>query len=279
MTILNSSTLRVGAQAVTGAYFQGQSLLGPPAWTPAVLFTDGAVGVWYDPADMSTMFQDAAGTTPVTAAGQPVGLILDKSGNGLHASQASTTKRPIYRQEEGVSSLEFDGTDDCLVTPTANFSTSRRLNIFAGVRRMNTSSGMLFELGVTTSAAGAFSVVAPTSTLANQYKFDFANALPHRRTTNAPAPPSRDVVSVLAHTVAAFEEKIIARLNGALFESTFTSQEPAEFFGNHPIYIGQRGGLSVPFAGHLYSMLVTGADVTSHVADAETWTNARAAGY
>lgn len=36
-------------------------------------------GVWYDPSDLSTLFQDAAGTIPVTAAGQPVGLILDKS--------------------------------------------------------------------------------------------------------------------------------------------------------------------------------------------------------
>ena len=36
-------------------------------------------GAWFDPEDMSTMFQDAAGTTPVTALEQPVGLWLDKS--------------------------------------------------------------------------------------------------------------------------------------------------------------------------------------------------------
>lgn len=45
----------------------------------AALFAAGEQGVWYDPADFSTMFQDSAGTTPVTAAGQPVGLMLDKS--------------------------------------------------------------------------------------------------------------------------------------------------------------------------------------------------------
>ena len=43
------------------------------------LFTTGVNGAWYDPSDFSTMFQDAAGTTPVTAVGQPVGLMLDKS--------------------------------------------------------------------------------------------------------------------------------------------------------------------------------------------------------
>ncbi len=46
------------------------------------LFALGEQGAWYDPSDFSTMFQDSTGTTPVTAVGQPVGLILDKS-NGL----------------------------------------------------------------------------------------------------------------------------------------------------------------------------------------------------
>ena len=51
-------------------------------------------GAWFDPEDMSTMFQDAAGTTPVTALEQPVGRWLDKSGNGNHATQSITASRP-----------------------------------------------------------------------------------------------------------------------------------------------------------------------------------------
>jgi hypothetical protein len=43
------------------------------------LFANSELGAWYDPSDLTTMFQDRAGTTPVTADGQPVGLILDKS--------------------------------------------------------------------------------------------------------------------------------------------------------------------------------------------------------
>lgn len=49
------------------------------AVSPAALFAAGEVGAWYDPSDLTTMFQDSAGTTPVTAVGQPVGLRLDKS--------------------------------------------------------------------------------------------------------------------------------------------------------------------------------------------------------
>lgn len=43
------------------------------------LFANGEQGFWYDPNDMGTMFQDAVGTVPVTAVGQAVGLMLDKS--------------------------------------------------------------------------------------------------------------------------------------------------------------------------------------------------------
>ena len=62
----------------------------------ALLFAASEPGAWYDPSDISTLFQDEAGTTPVTAVEQPVGRMLDKSGRGNHATQATTTKRPVY---------------------------------------------------------------------------------------------------------------------------------------------------------------------------------------
>jgi len=64
--------------------------------SPVALFASGEVGVWYDPSDLTTLFQDSAGTTPVTAPNQTVGLMLDKSGRGNHATQATSTQRPIY---------------------------------------------------------------------------------------------------------------------------------------------------------------------------------------
>jgi hypothetical protein len=48
-------------------------------FSPAVLFAAGEQGAWYDPSDITTLFQDNAGTTPVTAAGQSVAIMLDKS--------------------------------------------------------------------------------------------------------------------------------------------------------------------------------------------------------
>jgi hypothetical protein len=47
------------------------------------LFASAQPGFWYDPSDLPTLFQDNLGSTPVTAAGQTVGLMLDKSKNGV----------------------------------------------------------------------------------------------------------------------------------------------------------------------------------------------------
>jgi hypothetical protein len=52
---------------------------GVQQFSPADLFSAGEQGAWYDPSDLSTLFTDSAGTTPVTAVEQFVGLMLDKS--------------------------------------------------------------------------------------------------------------------------------------------------------------------------------------------------------
>lgn len=73
---------------------------GLPSWqplsggfSPASLFTNGEQGFWFDPSDYGTngtLFQDSAGTTPVTAVEQAVGLMLDKSKGLVLGSELVT---------------------------------------------------------------------------------------------------------------------------------------------------------------------------------------------
>lgn len=71
-----------------------------PAWTPGEIFSvPGTAGFWFDPYEASTLFQDKAGTTPVTSDGDPLGRIIDKSGNGLHAFQDSSGRRILWRTD------------------------------------------------------------------------------------------------------------------------------------------------------------------------------------
>lgn len=87
-------------------------------WSPRALFANGEQGAWYDPSDLSTLYQDSAGTTPVTAVGQPVGLMLDKSGRGNHAGQPTATARPTLQADaSGRKYLQFDGVDDSMISP------------------------------------------------------------------------------------------------------------------------------------------------------------------
>ena len=82
------------------------------AFSPARLFADGTAGAWYDFSDRATLFQDAARTVPVTASGQTVGGVTDKSGRGNHLSQATAGARPLYTEAGGGRYLVFDGVDD-----------------------------------------------------------------------------------------------------------------------------------------------------------------------
>lgn len=86
------------------------------------LFTNGEQGFAYDPNDLTTLYQDAAGTVPVTAAGQPVGLMKDKSGRNNHAYQTTSASRPILRKNAVTDAnyLEFDGSDDYLIVAKEN---------------------------------------------------------------------------------------------------------------------------------------------------------------
>lgn len=81
-------------------------------FNPLSLFAGGKKGYWHDFMDRSTLFQDTAGTIPALAVGDPVALVLDKSGNGNHLVQSISTRRPLVSAD----GLYFDGIDDCFVT-------------------------------------------------------------------------------------------------------------------------------------------------------------------
>jgi hypothetical protein len=62
-----------------------------PRWEH--VFAAGQPGLCYRPAVLSSLFQDAALEQPVTAMEQFVHTMLDLSGNGVHAAQATLPKR------------------------------------------------------------------------------------------------------------------------------------------------------------------------------------------
>jgi len=102
------------------------------------LFSGGEQGAYYDPSDSSTVFQDAAMTTPA-GANDPVGALMDKSGNGNHATQSMAAARPIRRTDGTHWWLDGDGIDDTLSASSA--ITLMENHYWAGAFSIDTRSG------------------------------------------------------------------------------------------------------------------------------------------
>ena len=116
-------------------------------FSPLLLFKAGQYGAWYDPSDILTLFQDDSGTTPVTADGQGVGFMLDKSGNGNHLAQPDPTRKPVYRTDGTYHWLDFDGSNDVMQADGFSMDGKDQISIFSAIRR---------ERGNATEVAFAF---------------------------------------------------------------------------------------------------------------------------
>lgn len=90
------------------AYRTAPSVIYNPNFNPLSLWSSGERGAWLDPSNISSLWQDTAGTTPVTATGQAVARIDDLSGNGNHFIQPTSGNRPVYQVDgSGYPYLQF----------------------------------------------------------------------------------------------------------------------------------------------------------------------------
>ena len=117
------------------------------------LFSAGEQGAFYIPRPIvngvQSLFQDAAGTTPVTADGDPVGKMLDQSGNGNHATQSVSGARPPYEiSGNGINSLSPEA--DFL--ESANFGLQQPCTIVMAFFPKSVSSFIFDGLSVNTGS-------------------------------------------------------------------------------------------------------------------------------
>jgi hypothetical protein len=148
MTVINNAdAVYLGGTAVDRVYLGSERVW--PAFSPVELFANSEQGAWYNPGDLSSLFQDSAGTVPVTADGDPVGKMLDLSGNGNHATQSVSGSRPVYRTDGALHCLEGDGVDDFLRNTTVNFTATSLSLLVAGNHGIDGGSGLqgIFKAG------------------------------------------------------------------------------------------------------------------------------------
>jgi len=242
-----------------------------PLVSPSTLFAGGEQGFWFDPSDFSTMFQDSAGTTPVTAVGQTVGKILDKSGNDNHATQATAASRPVLRQNvAGKYCLEPDGVDDWLTIGNSDFSAINKVSIFAGAAVNGTGVWKTLYQHAASSAFNepSFGLQAPAGSAALQ-SLSYAVGTPSLLslgggTSDANIP--KVLVAQMDRSIAV--RSAVNRIDGV--EVASANWAVGGNYGNLPGRISSIGGDA--FAGKLYQLIVLGRLPTAQeLTNTEAW--------
>jgi hypothetical protein len=220
-------------------------------FNPRRLFGPGVVGVWFDPSDLKTMFSDSAMTTPAVVDGV-VGAIMDKSGNGKHALQSGADSlKPILRKTNGLYSLDFDGTDDFLVTAAIDMTATEALTAAIALRKeSDAAAGIPLEPGG--NVTRTFSFRAPITAAANYSFLSLGSAGATATTGSVYAAPHS---AVLVGTGKISTDHAVLRVNGVQAATSATDQGTGTY-GNHAYYIGRRTGSANPFNGQVYGIIV-----------------------
>jgi len=222
-------------------------------FNPLSLFSAGEQGCWYDPSDMSSMFQDAAGTIPVTAAGQPVGLVRDKSGNNNHLT-SSGGQRPILNVNGPVWYLEYGGVTTYQVTGSINFTGTSSMSIFVGMGKFNDAAArLLLELSSDIAANnGSFALLAPDAA-APTFRSQFKGTI--QSDVLASGYPTGQQYVLTAQCTIGVSQSL--RVNKTVIAGD--ALQGTGNFGNYPLNVGMRAGLSLPFRGYLCGLIIRGA--------------------
>jgi hypothetical protein len=251
---------------------------------PGMLFASGEQGFLFIN-DISTMYQDSAGTTPAVLE-QPVGKWLDQSGRGNHATQPTSANRPTLKQDaKGNYYVHFNGTNQWMQTGSVDFTATDKMTVFAGVTKLSDAAlGTLLEHGVGGTDLRAFTINAPRTAGASDYGADLRDGVnpgTGTRVTNFASPNSSVLAVSGDYGGATAGQQLSIRVNGALPAQTVIGGLPSGKFGNYPAYIGARGSATplLFLSGDIYCLSARGALTTdSLIAQAERWINGRMGG-
>ena len=254
------------SSSVVGSTYRlrGTGMYDMTIFYPTSLFASGEKGVWFDANDISTLFQDAAGTIPVTAVGQKVGKWLDKSGNNNHATQSNTALQPTYQIDpEGNPNVTFSGSYTQLVTPPINFTSTAQMMVAVGLNVVESASAAVaLELGSNVSSVnGTFLIGAPSSVADHSLYLRGTSTL--RAAVDNVVDGDDIITGLFDISQATKETQLIPRLNfvqltGSQITWTGTTAGTGNF-ANLPLFIGARSGGSLPYQGKIYEIIVRGA--------------------
>lgn len=199
--------------------------------------------------------------------------------SGNHATQATAASRPIYQVDgNGRAYLSFDGVDDFLITPTITPNTDKA-QMFAGVRKLsNAARGVVAELSSGATNAGSLNLSAPFDTNLNYQFFSRGSgALTGATSPSGYSAPISNVITGIGDIAA----DVMQLMVNAVQVATNTGDQGTGNYLAYPMYIGRRGGTTLPFNGNLYSLITRFGPtlLDQQVANTNAWVNSKTGAY
>jgi hypothetical protein len=233
---------------------------------------------FYDASDRATLFQTGTRASPgaaVAADGDPVGLMLDKSGNAFDLTQATAGKRPLYKTSGGLSWLQFDGVDDVLTVNAAALRIVGDLTLSAAAYK---NAGSTYG-GILTCQTGAGTV--------NAYEWRFQNhatsMVPEFVCADGSAASTVSGVTNSIGPLATAGVMSVRRTSGATIEFSLNKARDSGAFTRVPtadassvFAMGDRNAGGTPLGGRIYAAFVKDSLLSNpNLASLETWLGAK----
>lgn len=238
---------------------------------PSILFDGSVQGVWFDPSDLSTMFQDVAGTIPVTTPGQTVALLKDKSGKGNHFSQSNSSRRPVYQVDaEGRAYLDMTGRGMISVA-NLDWGATSQVTVLAALRKHSDAAfAAIFETAASTGAKafglyGPFDAGGGFSFVSAGTKTGGGSATSISTVKTSPYLGQVDVALVARGDINAAVSDIQMD-NGDRSVATVTQGAGTYSTGVKSYFGGRTAGYSF-FNGRVYQLVIVGKSVSTAMAE------------
>lgn len=219
----------------------------------------GVVGLsGNNPAGFSSFNQTANGTystvRDITANGSL--LFVVAANTGVDVVDISVKEVTGYRTDQNY--LEFDGSDDFLKTNNIDFSGTDKVSLFAGVRKLNdANTGILLELSESAESIanyGSFYIATPLSAIGSAVR-SYSRGVNNVFALAAPLSSFQGTLPLIITSKSMVTGYCSLSVNKNVF---FGISSRTGNYGNYPLYIGRRGGTSLPFNGHIYGLIGIG---------------------
>jgi hypothetical protein len=273
-----------GAELVTNGDFSG----GSTGWTAQAGWTIGSGVASVDSSVAGGTYLRTSGFSAVAGAYYRVTFTVTSRTSGSISAAAGTAVSPLIATAVGTYSflVQAAGTggvgvfaastttiatiDNISVRELDAAQVPDKMTVFAGVRKLSDAAiGALIETSVTSiSNNGTLWMLAPGTAGASNYNFRSGGT---SRTSIAATGFVAPITNVLTGLGDISGDLATLRVNGTQVAQSTADQGTGDYLA-YPLYIGARAGTTLFFSGHLYSLIVRGAQSDSkRISSTEAW--------